>query len=97
MDLERLLAWVDPTIVHGQSGPPFDASEARATMLAAGRSARQFHSPTLSDWAHLGHVAGIKWGPGLSEVSHTADEWVEMQAVEDAAVLYQRVVDLVLA
>lgn len=70
---------------------------ATRALLAAGRSARQFHSPTLSDWAHLGHVSGIKWGPGLSEVSHTADEWVEMQAVEDAAGLYTRVVDEVLA
>jgi hypothetical protein len=49
MDLEKLLAWVEPTIVHGQSGPPFDASEARATMLAAGRSAED-HTRFLHRW-----------------------------------------------
>ncbi len=62
-----------------------------------GRSTRCFHSPTLSDWAHLGHVAAIKWGPGLSEVSHTADEWVDTGMVEDAAALYLSVCDEVLA
>jgi acetylornithine deacetylase len=65
-------------------------------MSDSGRAATLFHSPTLSDWAHLGHIAGIKWGPGLSEVSHTADEWVDVQMVEDAASLYLQVIHTVL-
>ncbi len=69
---------------------------AQGAMAAKGRTAALFHSPTLSDWAHLGHIAGIKWGPGLSEVSHTADEWVDVRMVEDASGLYLQVVQDVL-
>lgn len=71
------------------------ATPADAPILAAARAARPeaklFASPTLSDWAHLGGVPAIKWGPGLSEVSHTADEWVELAMVEAATVAYARV------
>ena len=49
MDLEKLLAWVEPTIVHGHAGPSFDPNEARATMLAAGRSADD-HTRFLQRW-----------------------------------------------
>lgn len=82
---------------------PVQTPEGAAVLMAAvraltatGRAPRQVHSPTLSDWAHLGHVAAIKWGPGLSEVSHTADEWVEVAMVEQAAGLYLAVVNEVL-
>ncbi|MBN2801149.1 MAG: M20/M25/M40 family metallo-hydrolase [Deltaproteobacteria bacterium] len=47
-----------------------------------------FGSPTLSDWAHLPDVPGVKLGPGLSEVSHTADEWIEVAQVERAVEVY---------
>lgn len=77
---------------HTRAGARLLGAAQRA-LTDAGRTPRVFHSPTLSDWAHLGHVAGVKWGPGLSEVSHTADEWVEVQMVEDAARLYLAVVD----
>ncbi len=73
-----------------EGAPVLDAAE--HAMSVAGRSFRRFHSPTLSDWAHLGQFATIKWGPGLSEVSHTADEWVDVRMVEDAACLYSAVV-----
>ncbi|MDP2306116.1 MAG: M20/M25/M40 family metallo-hydrolase [Pseudomonadota bacterium] len=63
-----------------------------AAALRARPQARTFASPTLSDWAHLVGVAAIKWGPGLSEVSHTADEWVELAMVEAAAVAYGAVI-----
>jgi acetylornithine deacetylase len=68
-----------------------------APVLAAARRARPeakvFASPTLSDWAHLVGIPAIKWGPGLSEVSHTADEWVELAMIEAAIGCYGRVVD----
>ncbi len=50
-----------------------------------------FGSPTLSDWAHLVGVPAIKIGPGLSEVSHTTDEWVEIAMVERAPAIYERI------
>lgn len=77
-----------------------DRLRARATppgapVLAAARAALPdaplVSSPTLSDWAHLEGVAAVKLGPGLSEVSHTADEWVEIGAVEKAAEVYRRI------
>lgn len=49
MDLQRLLAWVEPTIVPGHAVPPFDPSAAAATMAAAGRSADD-HAAFLRRW-----------------------------------------------
>lgn len=49
MELEKLLAWVEPTIVPGHVAPPFDPGAARATMAAAGRSADD-HARFLQRW-----------------------------------------------
>ncbi|MFZ5481523.1 MAG: M20/M25/M40 family metallo-hydrolase [Myxococcota bacterium] len=78
---------------HPVATPP----DARVLAAALRTGADTFDSPTLSDWAHLRGIAAIKWGPGLSEVSHTADEWVEIAMVERAAVDYARVAAEVLA
>lgn len=68
-----------------------------ARVLAAAKRARpeaqEFASPTLSDWAHLRGVPAIKWGPGRSEVSHTADEWVDPDMVEAGARAYAAAID----
>jgi acetylornithine deacetylase len=53
----------------------------------------EFPSPTLSDWAHLTGVPAVKWGPGRSERSHTADEWVEMSMVEAAVGAYRTAIE----
>lgn len=76
---------------HPVATPPDAAILAAAE--AARPAARRFASPTLSDWAHLGAVPAIKWGPGRSEVSHTADEWVEIAQVHEAAQVYRRAVE----
>lgn len=80
---------------HPVSTPP------DAAILACVRAARPeaalFASPTLSDWAHLRGVPAVKWGPGRSEVSHTADEWVSLAQVEAAVVAYRDVVERFLA
>lgn len=60
-------------------------------VLAVAPGAEPFGSPTLSDWAHLVGVPAVKMGPGISEISHTADEWVELAQVERAVGLYERV------
>jgi acetylornithine deacetylase len=62
-----------------------------AAVHAAVPGATPFGSPTLSDWAHLKGIAAVKIGPGRSEVSHTADEWVEVAEVERAALVYERI------
>ncbi len=61
---------------------------------AAWPDAVEFASPTLSDWAHLHGVPAVKWGPGRSERSHTADEWVEVSEVEAAVGAYRRAIEL---
>ncbi len=62
-----------------------------AAVLAALPDAKAFGSPTVSDWAHLKGIPAVKIGPGISEVSHTTDEWVELAAVEAAAPAYERI------
>ncbi len=61
--------------------------------LRAWPDAVEFASPTLSDWAHLRGVSAVKWGPGRSEVSHTADEWVDVTMVEAAVGAYTRAIE----
>ena len=75
---------------------PAGAAVLRAA-LKARPSAKTFASPTLSDWAHLGAIPAIKWGPGLSEVSHTADEWVELAMVEAAVDAYRATIEELLS
>src|SRR5205814_1314650 len=43
---------------------------------AARPQARLYGSATLSDLVHVTGVPAVKCGPGRSERSHTADEWV---------------------
>ncbi|MBM4365712.1 MAG: M20/M25/M40 family metallo-hydrolase [Deltaproteobacteria bacterium] len=64
-----------------------------AAAQAAWPAAATFASPTLSDWAHLRDLPAIKWGPGRSEVSHSADEWVELAMVEAAVGAYRQAAD----
>lgn len=75
---------------HPVETPP--ASALLQAALRANPAAKTFSSPTLSDWAHLRGVDAIKWGPGYSEVSHTADEWVEVPMVEQAVEMYASVI-----
>ncbi len=60
--------------------------------LAARPGARTYGSATLSDWALLDGVPAIKCGPGRSERSHTADEFVLEEEVLDGASFYVELV-----
>jgi acetylornithine deacetylase len=64
------------------------ASRLLQVVRAAAPQSVPFASPTCSDWVFLRHVDAVKLGPGDSRVSHTADEWVALSEVEDAARLY---------
>lgn len=72
-----------------------DGAHILACAEAAWTRGRRFASPTLSDWAHLA-LPAIKWGPGRSEQSHTADEWVDLAEVEAAVGAYRRTIELFL-
>ena len=95
--IERVRAAVgaEVTVRSDRFRPVATPSDARVLAAARATGATAFASPTLSDWVHLTCPA-IKWGPGLSEVSHTADEWVEVAMVERAVEDYTRVIEQVL-
>lgn len=69
---------------------------AGSAVLAAARAARPeartYGSATLSDWALLDGVPAVKCGPGESERSHTADEYVLEAEVLDGARFYAELV-----
>lgn len=98
-DIVRSAVSADVQVRSDRFHPVATPAGARILLAAqaAHPSARLFASPTLSDWAHLGEVPAIKWGPGLSEVSHTADEWVELAMVEAAVHAYRRTIEEYLA
>jgi acetylornithine deacetylase len=56
--------------------------------LRARPQARLYGSPTLSDLVHVAGAPAIKCGPGKSERSHTADEWVAEDEIVTGAELY---------
>jgi acetylornithine deacetylase len=91
--IERVRAVVKSEVrVRSDRLPPVATPEGArilAAVLAARPGAVPFGSPTLSDWAHLQGIPAVKIGPGLSEVSHTRDEWVELAQVDAAPAFYE--------
>lgn len=51
-----------------------------------------FGSPTLSDWIFLHDIPTVKIGPGSSNLSHTANEHIEIVALEQAVDDYQAII-----
>lgn len=66
--------------------PP--GSRLLASASALRPAARHYGSGTCSDWVFLRHVDAIKCGPGDSQRSHTADEYVELDEVRAARRFY---------
>jgi acetylornithine deacetylase len=67
----------------------------RAALRATGGAAA-LGSATLSDMALLTGVPAVKCGPGRTERSHTADEFVRLSEVRAGAEAYERFVPLAL-
>ncbi|MCP4895847.1 MAG: M20 family metallo-hydrolase, partial [bacterium] len=61
-----------------------DNSRLLAAVLRACPAAVPFASPTCSDWAFMRHLDTVKFGPGDSSESHTADESIDLDEVEIA-------------
>jgi acetylornithine deacetylase len=64
-----------------------DALVVRAARMAR-PAAKLYGSPTLSDLVHVTGAPAIKCGPGASERSHTADEWIGEDEVIAGADFY---------
>lgn len=75
---------------------PFDTDPA-ATVVAAARRARPqaslVGSATMSDGVWTRHLPTVKAGPGASERSHTAGEWVSRNELREGATFYRRLID----
>ena len=56
-----------------------------------------FGSPTTSDQVALTAIPSVKIGPGLSARSHSADEYVELAAIERGIELYIRLLDRIIS
>ena len=59
-----------------------------ATARAARPGAREYGSPTCSDWVWFRDIDAIKCGPGTSARSHTPDECVDIDEVREARGFY---------
>ncbi len=59
-----------------------------AAMTRVIPGAEQYGSPTCSDWCFLSDRDAVKFGPGTSQRSHTADESVDVFEVTEARRLY---------
>jgi acetylornithine deacetylase len=91
--VERLRAAAGPglRVVSQRLGPCATGTES-AIVRAAQRArpeARLFGSRGVSDWVYFGAVPAVKVGPGLSERSHTADEFVLEREIVDGARFYE--------
>jgi acetylornithine deacetylase len=69
-----------------------DRSHLLATARRLRPEARQFGSPTCSDWVFLRHTDAVKCGPGTSRRSHTPDEYVDLPEVTAARGFYAHLV-----
>lgn len=65
---------------------PADAGIVRAAVAASGQA--PFGSPTASDWIFLSDVPAVKMGPGSSNLSHTANEHIELAELARAVDVY---------
>jgi acetylornithine deacetylase len=59
-------------------------------VLRARPEAVPYGSPTLSDWVFLRHLPAVKIGPGDSRRSHTPDEYIELEELEQGVAFYER-------
>jgi len=68
-----------------------------ATAARLRPGAKQFGSPTCSDWVFFRDWDTMKCGPGTSRRSHTADEYVDIPEVTGARAFYGELVRAYLA
>lgn len=74
---------------------PFETDENAKIVLAATRarpSAKVVGSSTMSDAVWTRHIPTIKIGPGRTERSHTAGEYIEIKEFNDGIAFYERLI-----
>jgi acetylornithine deacetylase len=91
--LESEVAVYSDRLVPCRTAP--DARIARAAGSALtdlSLDAAPFGSPTASDWVFVHDVPAVKLGPGRSELSHTAEEHVEIAQLTRAVEVYRQII-----
>jgi acetylornithine deacetylase len=92
---EMRAALTSDVIVTSRRLVPCETPSASRLLATASRlrpAARQFGSPTCSDWVFFREWDAIKCGPGTSRRSHTADEYVDIPEVTAARAFYGELV-----
>lgn len=82
--------------VHSDRLVPVEtAADARIVraVLRAVPGAEPAGSPTVSDWVFLRDLPVVKFGPGDSSLSHTADEHMPLDSLEAGVDAYRRVIE----
>jgi len=96
--VEARLPGAEVTVVSRRLQPvetPEEHPLVRAALACSGRTHAR-GSMTLSDMALLAGIPAVKCGPGDSARSHTADEFVRADEVEQGAHFYARLVPMAL-
>ena len=69
-------------------------SETHPLVTAAMRMGRiPFVSPTTSDMSLMYYIPSLKIGPGESSRSHTADEYIRIEEIHEAIVIYNNILN----
>jgi len=89
-------------IVRPHENPPMDTSATEPmiqTLLATDPAIGLAGAPWFSDAAHLSHagIPSVCIGPGSIDQAHTADEFIELAALEQGAELFSKFVQSVTA
>lgn len=80
-------------IVDPHENPPMETSLADPHLGGLlGQGLRPAGAPWFSDAAHLsqGGIPSVCLGPGSIDQAHTADEWIDLRALEEGACLFTR-------
>lgn len=109
LDVRSTPAWTHPDLIEAIAGrlesrveihsdrlvpveTPHDARVVRAALEAVPGTA-PVGSPTLSDWVFLRDLPAIKFGPGDSRLSHTAEEHLPVAELEAGIDAYRRIIE----
>lgn len=71
---------------------PPESPIVRAALAATGESAPEGFGG-VSDLFHVHDIPGIVMGPGRSEQSHAADEWIEVEMLERGVEVYRETIE----
>jgi acetylornithine deacetylase len=92
---EEILDIIGKNTKSSYSGPSLNLSPSSIPLehplveTAKGLYIGTFGSPTLSDQTFI-PVPSIKMGPGMSERSHTADEFIYLAEIEQGITIYKK-------